>query len=207
MPEEIVVDQLLKKSWWMLALRGVAAILFGILALIWPNLTLLVLVAFFAAYAFITAGASIYAAVQNRKTDKGWWLILLLGLVAFAAGVLAIIYPAVTALVLVLLMGANALVSGVLDVAVALRLRKAIRNEWLLILTGVISMVFGVLVMIFPGAGALAMVWLVSFYAVLTGVLLLALAIRMRSAGTTTSGTGTTGSTPGAGSKDRLAGA
>jgi uncharacterized membrane protein HdeD (DUF308 family) len=197
------VDDLLKKSWWMLALRGVAAILFGVLAILWPNLTLLVLVAFFAVYAFITAAASIYAAVQNRRTDKGWWLVLLIGVVAFAAGVLSIVYPAVTALVLVLLMGANALVTGVLDIAIALRLRKTIRNEWLLVLAGIVSVVFGVLVMAFPGAGALAMVWIVSFYAVLTGVLLLALALRMRSAGTTTKGTGTTGT----GSKDRLVGA
>jgi uncharacterized membrane protein HdeD (DUF308 family) len=201
------VNELLKKTWWMLAWRGAAALLFGILAIMWPNITLLVLVGFFAGYAFITAAVSIYAAVQNRKTDKGWWLILLLGLFAFAAGVLSIVYPAVTALVLVLLMGANALVTGVLDIAVAIRLRKAIQNEWLLVLTGIISIIFGVLVMLFPGAGALAMVWLVSFYAVLIGVLLLALAFRMRSAAATT-GTGTTGSsTKGTGSKDRLAGA
>jgi uncharacterized membrane protein HdeD (DUF308 family) len=196
------MNDLLKKSWWMLALRGVAALLFGVLAIIWPDITLLVLVALFAVFAFVTAGVSIFGAVQNRKTDKGWWMVLLLGLFAFASGVIAVIYPAVTALVLVLLMGANALVTGVLDIAVAVRLRKTIQNEWLLILTGIISVVFGILVMVFPGAGALAMVWMVSFYAVLTGVLLLALALRMRSISTTT-GTGTTGS----GSKDRLVGA
>jgi uncharacterized membrane protein HdeD (DUF308 family) len=199
------VEELLKKSWWMLALRGIAALLFGILALMWPALTLLVLVAFFAVYAFITAGASIYAGVKNRGTDKGWWLLLLLGLIALASGVLSILYPAVTALVLVLLMGANALVIGVLDIAVALRLRKTIRNEWMLILAGIVSVVFGVLVMMFPGAGALALVWMVSFYAVLTGVLLLALAFRLRSARPTKTGTGT--GTTGTGSKDRLVGA
>lgn len=199
------MDRLLKRSWWALALRGVAAILFGLLAVMWPGITLLVLVGFFAAYAFITAAVSMYAAVKNRQSDKGWWLLLLLGLVAFASGVLSLIYPAVTALVLVLLMGANALVTGVLDIAMAVRLRKAIRNEWLLGLAGLVSIVFGAMVMIFPGAGAIAMVWLVSFYAVLTGVLLLALAVRMRSSATAATGTG---STPkGTGSKDRLAGA
>jgi uncharacterized membrane protein HdeD (DUF308 family) len=195
------MNDFLQKSWWMLALRGVAALLFGILAILWPSITLLVLVALFAAYALITAGASIYAAVRNRKTDSGWWMVLLLGLVAFAAGVLALIYPAITALVLVLLMGANALVTGVLDIAVAVRLRKTISNEWLLILSGAVSVIFGVLVILFPGAGALAMVWLVSFYAVFTGVLLLALALRMRSERPKTPGkTGT-------GTKDRLVGA
>jgi uncharacterized membrane protein HdeD (DUF308 family) len=171
----------------------------------WPDLTLLVLVAFFAAYAFITAGVSIYAGVKNRKSDKSWWLLLGIGLVALASGVLSILYPAMTALVLVLLMGANALVTGVLDIAIALRLRKTIRNEWMLILAGIVSVVFGVLVMMFPGAGALAMVWIVSFYAVFTGVLLLALAFRLRSARPTPTGTGT-GKT-GTGSKDRLVGA
>jgi uncharacterized membrane protein HdeD (DUF308 family) len=196
------MSDLLKKSWWMLALRGAAAILFGVLAIMWPDITLLVLVAFFAVYAFITAGASIYAGIRNRKTDKGWWLLLLLGLVAFASGVLSLIFPAITALVLVLLMGANALVTGILDIAIALRLRKALRGEWLLVLAGIVSVAFGLLVMAFPGAGALALVWMISFYAVLSGVLLLALAIRMHASASTASGTGTTGSGP----KDRLVG-
>jgi uncharacterized membrane protein HdeD (DUF308 family) len=181
----------------MLALRGVAALLFGILALIWPDITLLVLVALFAAYAFITAVAYIGAAVKNRQTDKGWWLLLLLGLVAVAAGGIAIFHPLLTALVLVLLMGANALITGILDIAIAIRLRKEIRNEWMLVLAGVVSIVFGILVFLVPGAGALALVWLVSFYAVLTGVLLLALAFRMRGSG----------KSPSPGSKDRLVGA
>jgi uncharacterized membrane protein HdeD (DUF308 family) len=191
------MNDLLRRSWWMLALRGVAALLFGILALIWPDITLLVLVALFAAYAFITAVAYISAAVKNRETDKGWWLLLLLGLVAVAAGGIAIFHPLLTALVLVLLMGANALITGILDIAIAMRLRKEIRNEWMLVLAGVVSVVFGILVFLFPGAGALAMVWLVSFYAVLTGVLLLALAFRMRGSG----------KSPSPGSKDRLVGA
>jgi uncharacterized membrane protein HdeD (DUF308 family) len=191
------MNDLLRRSWWMLAVRGVAALLFGILALIWPDITLLVLVALFAAYAFITAVAYISAAVKNRETDKGWWLLLLLGLVAVAAGGIAIFHPLLTALVLVLLMGANALITGILDIAIAIRLRKEIRNEWMLVLAGVVSIVFGILVFLFPGAGALALVWLVSFYAVLTGVLLLALAFRMRGSG----------KSPSPGSKDRLVGA
>jgi uncharacterized membrane protein HdeD (DUF308 family) len=191
------MNDLLQRSWWMLAIRGTAALLFGILALVWPELTLLVLVAFFAAYAFITAAVYIGAALKNRSSDKGWWLLLLLGLVAVAAGGIAIFHPLITALVLVLLMGANALVTGILDIAIAIRLRKEIRNEWMLVLTGIVSIVFGILVFLFPGAGALAMVWMVSFYAVLTGVLLLALAFRMRGSGKSHS----------PGSKDRLVGA
>ncbi|MGZ5034287.1 MAG: HdeD family acid-resistance protein [Usitatibacter sp.] len=193
------MEEMLQRSWWMLALRGVAAIVFGVLAIVWPDLTLLVLVGLFAAFAFITAAAYIGAALKVRGNDgggKGWWLLLLWGLVAVAAGGIAIFHPIVTALTLVLLMGANALVTGVLDLVMAFRLRKEIRNEWMLVLAGLVSIVFGALVLAFPGAGALAMVWMVSFYATLTGVLLLALAIRLRGR-----------AKPSTGTKDRLVGA
>src|SRR6266513_155553 len=145
------VMEMISRSWWMFAWRGAVAVLFGVLALVWPGLTLL-------------------------------WLVALVGL---AAGVIAILHPNLTALVLVLWMGANAIVTGILDIAMAIRLRKVIRGEWLLILTGIVAIAFGVLVFLFPAAGALALVWLISFYASLTGVLLLALAwlIRKRAQG------------------------
>ena len=174
------MDDLLSRSWWMLALRGVLALAFGILALIWPGLTLAALVALFAAYALISGVVSILGAIKNRKADREWWLILILGLVSVAAGVISIMQPALTALVLVLVMGANALVTGVLDIAVAIRLRKTIEGEWLLIAAGIASIIFGILVFLFPGAGALALVWLISAYAIATGILLLGLAFRAR---------------------------
>lgn len=174
------MDDLLSRSWWMLALRGVLALAFGILALIWPSLTLAALVALFAAYALISGVVSILGAIKNRKADREWWLILILGLVSVAAGVISIIQPALTALVLVLVMGANALVTGVLDIAVAIRLRKTIEGEWLLIAAGIASIIFGIVVFLFPGAGALALVWLISAYAIATGILLLGLAFRAR---------------------------
>jgi uncharacterized membrane protein HdeD (DUF308 family) len=184
------MKELLARSWWMLALQGLVALLFGVLAVLWPGLTLLWLVALFAAYAIISGGAALYGAVKNRTMDRGWWLILLLGLVSVAAGVLAIFYPGLTALALVLLMGANALITGVLQIVVAIRLRKMVNNEWLLVLIGAASIVFGVLVLVFPGAGALALVWLISFYAVLSGILLLSLAFRVKGWGSKDSGLG-----------------
>src|SRR3979411_2817585 len=174
------MKELLMRSWWMLALRGAIAILFGILALLWPGLTLLFLVAMFAAFAVLSGAVAVVGAVKNRDSDKGWWLILLLGLISIGAGAIAVFYPDLTALALVLVMGANALITGVLDIAVAIRLRKVGRGEWLLVLTGLASIVFGVLVLMFPGAGAFALVWLISFYAVFTGTLLLTLAFRVR---------------------------
>jgi uncharacterized membrane protein HdeD (DUF308 family) len=176
------MTQLLANSWWVLALRGTAALLFGILALLWPGVTLLFLVALFAAYAILSGGVALVGAIRNRG-DRGWWLVLLLGLVSLAAGVLAIVYPGLTALALVLLMGANAVVSGVLEMSMAVRLRKEIegRGEWLLGIAGFVSVLFGAFVLLFPGPGALALVWLIAVHAIAIGVLFLIAAFRLRS--------------------------
>jgi uncharacterized membrane protein HdeD (DUF308 family) len=172
----------LSRTWWMFALRGTIAVLFGVLALAWPGLTLLWLVALFAAFALLSGGASVVGAIKTRKSGDHWWLALLLGLASLGAGVIAIFHPDLTALVLVLLMGANAIVTGVLDIALAARLRRASRVEWLLVLAGLVSIVFGVLVFLYPAAGALALVWLISVYALMSGALLLVAAWRARKA-------------------------
>ncbi|AMO22813.1 HdeD family acid-resistance protein [Ramlibacter solisilvae] len=162
---------------WMLILRGVIALVFGVLAVIWPGLTLLWLVALFAAYAIFGGAVSAAAAFQVRRTEQRWWIPLLLGIVSVVAGVYAFMYPGLTALVLIIVMGVNAVFTGALDIAQAMRLE---RGRGLLILTGVLSLVFGVLVIWAPGAGALALVWLVGFYAIATGALMLALGLRLR---------------------------
>jgi uncharacterized membrane protein HdeD (DUF308 family) len=180
MNEVTAMNDTLMRSWWILALRGAIAIAFGVLALVWPNITLLVLVALFAAYALLSGAVSVVGAVRNRKRDDNWWVPLLLGLISIGAGIIAVIHPALTALVLVLVMGANALVTGVLDIVAAMRLRKSMKNEWLLVLAGIVSIAFGVLVFLYPEAGALALIWLISFYAVLSGILLLTVAVRVR---------------------------
>jgi uncharacterized membrane protein HdeD (DUF308 family) len=107
-------------------------------------------------------------------------VLLLLGLVSVAAGVLAVFMPAITALVLVLLMGANALVNGALEIILAVRLRRQVRGEWLLGLAGLLSVVFGVLVLLFPGPGALALVWLIAAWAIAIGILLIAAGFSLR---------------------------
>jgi len=175
------MNELFSKSWRSLALRGAVSLLFGILAAFWPGITLMWLLIMFGAYALIGGVASTIAAVQNRKTNSDWWLMLLLGLVGIGAGMVAFMLPNLTAVVLVLLMGATALGSGIVDIVMAIRLRKAIRGEGFLILNGIISIAFGVFVFFFPGAGALALVWLISIYAIISGFLLLALAWRARS--------------------------
>jgi uncharacterized membrane protein HdeD (DUF308 family) len=175
------MNELLAHSWWVLALRGVIALVFGVAALSLPGLTLLWLVALFAVYAAFGGAVSLIGAVKSRKSDKGWWLMLLFGVISIGAGVLAVVYPGLTALVLVLLMGANALITGILDIAIAMRLRKFIHGEWVLIIAGLVSIVFGVFVLAFPSAGALALVWLIGFYAIFSGFLLVAFAFRVRS--------------------------
>ncbi|MGH8663407.1 MAG: HdeD family acid-resistance protein [Burkholderiales bacterium] len=174
------MEQLLSSTWWVLALHGAIALLFGILALIWPGITLLVLISLFAAFALLVGAVTVAGALKHRTMDRGWWLMLLLGLVSLVVGVIAVFQPGATLFALVLLMAANALVTGILEVAVAVRLRKEMEHEWLLALAGVVSIVFGVLVLMFPPAGALALALFVSFYAVATGILLLVLAFRAR---------------------------
>jgi uncharacterized membrane protein HdeD (DUF308 family) len=173
-----IMKDILGESYWVLMLRGAIALLFGVFVLMWPGLTLLALVAMFTVYAVLGGVVSVLAALRHRDSADDWWLVLLLGLISIGIGVIAMLHPALTALVLVLVMGANALVTGVLDIAIAIQLRKAIHGEWMLIVSGLASIVFGVLVFLFPAAGALALVWLVSLHAFVTGILLLALGAR-----------------------------
>jgi uncharacterized membrane protein HdeD (DUF308 family) len=163
-----------------MALRGAAGIVFGFLAAAWPGLTLRALVVLFAVYALVAGFVSIGGAVRHRRDEDDWLVAMLLGLVSVGAGAVAFLNPAATALVLVLLMGANALVTGVLDLFAAIRLRRTLQGEWVLVLSGLASIVFGAIVFVVPGAGALALVWLVSLYAILTGMLQVAMSVRMR---------------------------
>jgi uncharacterized membrane protein HdeD (DUF308 family) len=174
------VRKTLSSSWWWLVVRGLAAIAFGILAIAWPAVTLLFLLALFAAYAIVSGGVAIIGSLKNRD-DRGWWLVLVFGIISVAAGVVAIFYPGITALALIIVIGVNAVFSGVLDIAMAVRLRKEIRGEWLLGLAGLVSILFGVFVILLPGAGALALIWLISVYAIATGILFIILGIKLRS--------------------------
>jgi uncharacterized membrane protein HdeD (DUF308 family) len=176
------MSETLLRSWWLLGLRGAIAVLFGLAAIAWPAITLLTLAALFTAFALLAGAVWIFGAVRHRKADQRWWVMLLLGLFSVVAGVVAALHPALTTVALILLIGANALVSGVLDIVVALRVRKYMKGELLLILSGIASIAFGLIVLLFPtGAGALALAWMTGFYALFTGLLLLALALQVRS--------------------------
>ncbi len=174
------MSELLSRTWRSLALYGTVSLVFGILAAFWPGITLLWLVAMYAAYALIRGVVSTVAAVQNRKTYDDWWLMLLWGVIGIVAGVVILLLPNLTAILLVLVIGATALASGIVDVIMAIRLRKVIHGEALLIINGLVSIAFGVFVFFFPQAGALALVWLIALYAIVSGLLLLTLAWRAK---------------------------
>lgn len=172
------------RSWWMLALRGVLLLLLGGLALAMPGPTVLGLVAIFAVYALLAGIIYLAGTWRNRRHATGshafdWWLLLLLGLVSVAAGVVAIMQPLLAALVLVIVIGVNAMISGVLDIILAVRLRNHLRGgAWLLLAGGLVSLVVGTVLVTLPGMGVLALVWLVGAYAIVAGVLYLMLAYR-----------------------------
>jgi uncharacterized membrane protein HdeD (DUF308 family) len=176
------MDSIFVRHWWLLACRGAIAIIFGVLALMWPGITLLSLAALFAAFTLVGGAVSVFAAVRNRQQDERWWTVLLLGLTGVAAGAVAVLYPTLTMVVLVLLVGAHALVSGVFEIAAAIRLRKQIEGEWMLALAGVASVLFGLVVLLYPtGMGAVALASLLGLYAIATGIVLVALSLRVRS--------------------------
>src|SRR5262245_44564451 len=172
--------QALARSWWAIALRGVAAIVFGIMALVVPAISLLALVWMFGAYAIVEGLFAIVAALSRSVGGRFSWALLIEGLVSVAAGVVAFVMPAITALLLLYLIAAWAIVTGVLEIVEAVRLREQITNEWWLVLSGIVSIAFGALVIFVPGAGALALVMWIGAYAVVFGALLLALAFRLR---------------------------
>jgi uncharacterized membrane protein HdeD (DUF308 family) len=179
------LTQLLSRFWWVLVLRGVLAILFGISAFVWPGLTLVTLVTLFAAYAFVDGIFDVIHAISHRQEIEHWGLLLIEGLFGIAFGVLAFQSPELTTLVggviVAFYIAAWAIVTGAMRIAMAVRLRKEIEGEWLLALSGAVSILFGILIMSRPAAGALAMLYFVAAWAIALGVILIALAFKARS--------------------------
>jgi len=168
------------KGWWLVLLRGIAAIVFGVLAFVWPGLTLLTLVLFYGAYALIDGVVALISAFSGgAKPVPTWWLILV-GLFGIAAGLVTFLWPGITALVLIIFIGVWSIAHGIFEIVGAIKLRKEIDNEWWLILAGALSVLFGIVVLALPGAGALALIWVIGAYAIVFGVLLVGLSLRLR---------------------------
>jgi len=170
----------LAKCWWLVLLRGIAGIVFGILAFVWPGLTLAVLILLYGAYALVDGVFALVAAFTGgAKMVPTWWLVVV-GLLGIAAGLVTFLWPGVTALVLIFFIGGWAIAHGVFEIVGAIKLRKEIDNEWWLILAGALSVIFGIAVLAAPGAGALALVWVIGAYSLVFGILLVGLALRLR---------------------------
>ncbi|HZN45229.1 MAG TPA: HdeD family acid-resistance protein [Nitrospiraceae bacterium] len=174
-----LLDQL-AKNWGWIALRGAAAVIFGVLAFAWPGVTLVVLALFFGAYAFLDGIFALIAAYKGREGRKAVWSLVLVGVLGLAAGVATFLWPEMTALALLMFIAVWALLIGIFQIAAAIRLRKEIENEWLLGFSGALSVLFGVLMIASPGAGALAVVWIIAGYSIVFGLLLIALGFRLR---------------------------
>jgi uncharacterized membrane protein HdeD (DUF308 family) len=170
----------LSKHWWLLLLRGIAAIVFGVLAFMWPGLTLLTLVILYGVFAIADGVFALVAAFGPTSRDVPKWWLVLTGILDIGAGLIALFWPGITALVLIVFIGAWAIVRGVMEIIAAVQLRKEIEGEWLLVLAGVLSVLFGLGVLIYPGAGALALAWLIGIYAIAIGAVMVMLALRLR---------------------------
>jgi len=171
----------LARNWWALVLRGLFAVLFGIMALAWPGITLGALVLLYGAYALADGVFAIAAVMAGRTGGRPWWSLLVEGLVGIAVGIMTFAWPGITALVLLYLIAAWAVVTGIFEIIAAIELREEIRGEWLLALSGILSILFGLALVIWPGAGAVALVWVIGAYAIAFGALLIALGFRLRS--------------------------
>jgi uncharacterized membrane protein HdeD (DUF308 family) len=170
----------LAENWWAIALRGVVSVIFGVLTLVLPALTLAALVLMFGAYALVEGIFNLIAAVRGADRSRPRWLLVLEGLVSIGAGIVTMVLPGLTALVLAYIIGAWAIITGALETAAAISLRTEIKGEWTLVLSGLLSLIFGVLMLAAPASGALALVMVIGAYAIAFGVLLLILAFRLR---------------------------
>jgi uncharacterized membrane protein HdeD (DUF308 family) len=172
----------LTRHWWLIVLRGVLAILFGIIALVWPGITIAALVLVFGIYALADGIVSLYSSFTRRDLsggDRGW--LALQGALGIIVGILVFVWPGITALVLLVLIAAWALVTGVLQIVAAFNLRREIRNEWWLLIGGILSIIAGIILIVRPGVGALALIWVIGIYAIVYGIAQLVLGFRLRS--------------------------
>jgi uncharacterized membrane protein HdeD (DUF308 family) len=173
--------KVLARNWWTLALRGAFAVLFGLAAFVFPGIALAVLVLAYGAFSLVDGIFAVAAALVGRTRGIPWWAMLVEGLFGIAIGVVTFFWPGITELALLYVIAAWALVTGVLEIIAAVRLRKEIHGEWLLAAIGVLSVLFAAALVVYPGAGALAVIWLIGSYAVAFGVLLIVLGFRLRS--------------------------
>jgi uncharacterized membrane protein HdeD (DUF308 family) len=173
----------LSRDWWHFAVRGVLAIVFGIMTLIWPGLTMTALVLLFGAFALVDGIFTMFTGLESRKYFKQWWTLLLEGLTGIVIAALTFVWPNVTALVLLYFIAVWAIFTGIFEIMAAIELRNVIVGESAMILYGLLSIVLGVLLFAFPQAGAVSLAWAIGFYAIVAGIMEIVVAFRLRGLG------------------------
>lgn len=168
-------------QWWALLIRGIAAVVFGILALVWPGLTVGMLVILFGAYVLVDGIFTLVHAFTGRNEIQRWWMVAIEGISGMILGLLVLFWPQITALVLLYFIAAWAVITGIMEIIAAYQLRKEIQGEWLLVLAGVASIAFGIMAFVVPGTGALALITFIAAFIIVFGVALILLAFRVRS--------------------------
>ncbi|NRQ33885.1 HdeD family acid-resistance protein [Nonomuraea sp. NN258] len=166
------------RNWWLLLVRGIAAVVFGVLALFWPAITVLVLVICFGAYAIVSGAFSLFAGFRHGQGSRGW--LIFSGIIGILAGIVAFVWPGITSLALLYLIAFWAIFAGVAEIVAGIQLRKAITNEWMLIVGGILSVIVGVLLIVWPGAGMISLAWLLGIFALLYGITMIVLSFRVK---------------------------
>ena len=177
--------EVMSRNWWALLIRGIAAVLFGLAILfLWPGLVIQTLVWVFAVYAVVDGIFAIITGIQHR-THPNWWAVVLEGIISILAGIGAFLFPGLAVLTLLYIIAFWAVATGVLQIISAIQLRKEIDNEWMLILGGILSIIFGVLLVIFPESSIVTLLWLFGGLSIAWGIMLIILAFRVRNMGGT----------------------
>jgi uncharacterized membrane protein HdeD (DUF308 family) len=170
----------LARHWWVFLVRGLVAIAFGLVGLFYPEATLVAFILFYGLFALIDGVFAVVSAVLGKERAGPRWWLALVGVLGIVAGLVTYLWPGITALALMMVIGVWALVYGVFEIVGAIRLRKEIDNEWLLLVHGVLAVLFGIMALARPGAGALALIWLIGSFALASGVVLIIFAFRLR---------------------------
>jgi uncharacterized membrane protein HdeD (DUF308 family) len=172
--------QTLARNWWAIVLRGVFAVLFGIGTFLWPGITLAVLVLLLGGYLFVDGILAILWALARRREGAFSWEVFLVGVASLGAGVVTLMWPGVTALALLWVIAVWAIVHGVFEILAAFHLRRELSNEWLLALNGALTVLFGIVLIFAPVAGALAALWMIGTFAIVAGIVMIALGFRLK---------------------------
>lgn len=172
--------RLMATKWWAVALRGLVSVIFGIFAFAWPQFTAAIMVMFFGVYVLIDGLFALIASFATHGGLARWWLLLVEGILGIILGVIFLAHPAFTAAFLIILIAIWAIVTGIIEIVLAITYAKIVPDNWLMILTGILSLIFGFLLMKNPAAGVMAVIWIIGIYAVLFGMLVIAAGFTLR---------------------------